>query len=124
MPRTVRHLLSSAGRDEPDPVLPEDLSKLEAHLGQPARMHNIRSLMQKSGIKNRTFVEDGAELVVSETGEKVDPISLFAMEQHVFAEGPEVLLSDILLYPSFYILGKRLGIVDNRREIVARGGWN
>ena len=61
-------------------------------------MHNIRSLMQKSAIKNRTFVEDGAELVVSETGEKVDPISLFAMEQHVFAEGPEVLLSDILLY--------------------------
>ena len=90
-------------------VLPEDISKFEAHLKQPVRMHNIREKMQKSG-KVNPVLENGIEVVV-ENGEKVDPIEVYARTEHVFAKGPEMLVSDVLIYPIFYILHHKYNLV-------------
>jgi len=89
--------------------LPEDISKFESHLKQPVRMHNIRDKMQKSG-KVNPVLENGVEVVV-DNGEKVDPIEVYARTEHVFAEGPEMLVSDILIYPIFFILHKKFNLV-------------
>jgi len=94
--------------------LPAELIKFEGHLGQPIRMHNIRDKMQKSG-KHQTFVEGNSELVLNEKGDKVDPISVFALEQHIYAEGPDLLLSDILIYPSIYLMQSLLEIGDGNK---------
>ena len=37
---------------------------------------------------------------------KVDPIILFAQSQHLYAEGPEYLLSDAIIYPHYYLIMK------------------
>lgn len=53
---------------------------------------------------------DGREMVLDEeTGQKVDPIHLFAKSQHLFAEGPDFLLSDAILYPHFFYLVQKYG---------------
>jgi len=83
-------------------TLPEAISKFEAHLKQPVRMHNIRDKMQKSG-KVNPVLENGVEVMI-ENGEKVDPIEVYARTEHVFAEGPEMLVSDVLIFPIFYML--------------------
>ena len=84
-------------------VVPETVAKFEAHLRQPVRMHNIRDVMQKSGTIKTKVLEGGKE--VAENGE--DPVLIFAKESHVFAEGPEMLLSDLLLYPVYHLLNLR-----------------
>jgi len=89
--------------------LPEAISKFEAHLKQPVRMHNIRDKMQKSG-KVNPVVENGIEVVI-ENGEKIDPIEVYARTEHVFAEGPELLVSDVLMYPIFYIMDYKYKIL-------------
>ena len=92
-------------------TLPEAISKFEAHLKQPVRMHNIRDKMQKSG-KVKPVLEDGIEVVI-DNGEKVDPIEVYARTEHVFAEGPELLISDVLIYPIFYLLEKKYKLLHN-----------
>lgn len=91
--------------------LPEDLSRFESHLRQPVRMHNIREKMQKSGKLTNIVIENTAE-VVNENGINVDPINIYAKTQHVFAEGPEMLLSDILIFPIVYLIDRKYGIID------------
>ena len=89
-----------------EPHIPEAIAKFEAHLGQPVRMHNIRDVMQKSGTIKTKVLEGGRE--VAEDGE--DPVLLFAKESHIYAEGPELLLSDLLLYPVFHLLNLQTDI--------------
>ena len=43
-------------------VLPPDLSRLESHLRQPVRMHNIREKMQKSGKFKSIITENNSEV--------------------------------------------------------------
>lgn len=90
--------------------LPPDLSRLEAHLRQPVRMHNIREKMQRAG-GLKSEIEGTAEIVVDTDGRKVDPITVYARTQHVFTEGPELLLSDLLLYPVYYLLQTRYDLL-------------
>ena len=66
-------------------VLPPDLSRFEAHLRQPVRMHNIREKMQKSGKFKSIITENNSEVIL-ENGISVDPIDVYAKTQHVFAE--------------------------------------
>ena len=66
--------------------LPEDISRFEAHLKQPVRMHNIREKMQKSGKLENIVIENNVEVVKQNNGENVDPINIYAKTQHVFAE--------------------------------------
>ena len=66
--------------------LPEDISRFEAHLKQPVRMHNIREKMQKSGKLENIVIENNVEVVKQNNGVNVDPINIYAKTQHVFAE--------------------------------------
>ena len=113
MPSVLQNLFSAAHEKAEIKCLPEELSKLEMHLAQPAKIHNIRNKMQKSG-KHQTFLEGSSEFVISGSGEKVDPISLLAMEEHIYAAGSDLLLSEVLLFGCFHLLQCRLGLLDNR----------
>ena len=42
--------------------LPPDLSRLESHLRQPVRMHNIREKMQKSGKFKSIITDNNSEV--------------------------------------------------------------
>ena len=43
------------------------------------------------------------QVSIDEQGRSCDPIYLYAQKQHIFAEGPDFLLSDVVLYPQFYL---------------------
>lgn len=73
-------------------------AKFESHLNQPIRMHNIRKRMQKEQRSNES--KDNNE----------DPIKTYALEQHVFAEGPDMLLSDVILFSNYFILSQSLNL--------------
>ena len=114
-------------------VLPPDLSRFEAHLRQPVRMHNIREKMQKSGKFKSIITENNSEVIL-ENGISVDPIDVYAKTQHVFAEvniaslisnipllltlkGPEMLLSDILIFPIIELIERKYEIIDKYPNI-------
>ena len=114
--------------DIPAIHLPEDISRFESHLQQPVRMHNIREKMQKSGLMENIVIENTSEKV-EEDGVRVDPINVYAKTQHVFAEvgcfftmlshltsisllqGPEMLISDVMIFPIIFLIDQRAGIV-------------
>lgn len=96
--------------DIPAIHLPEDISRFESHLKQPVRMHNIREKMQKSGLMENIVIENTSEKV-EEDGVRVDPINVYAKTQHVFAEGPEMLISDVMIFPIIFLIDQRAGIV-------------
>ena len=52
--------------------------------------------------------ENGRQVAFDENGAKVDPIVLFAQRQHIFAEGPDFLLSDSILYPHYYLIMQKI----------------
>jgi len=83
--------------------LPEELAKYEAHLRQPIRMHNIRKRMQA---ENFTSSVDGG-----------DPIIEFARSQHIFAEGPDCLLSDAVLFIHYYIMERECKGVNGSKSL-------
>lgn len=69
-----------------------------------------------SHITKAVFVERGCEKVLdSQSGRKIDAIQEFAQNQHIFAEGPDPLLSDVLLFPYFWLMRK---LVSDLLEIV------
>ena len=76
---------------------PEELAKFEMHLDQPIRMHNIRKRMQQDG-----FVGSG----------NGDPIAEYSRTQHKFAEGPDCLLSDAILFINYFLLQKKIDMKD------------
>eukprot|EP00095_Tigriopus_kingsejongensis_P011110 snap_masked-scaffold268_size230776-processed-gene-1.1 protein:Tk11110 transcript:snap_masked-scaffold268_size230776-processed-gene-1.1-mRNA-1 annotation:"glutathione s-transferase c-terminal domain-containing protein" len=112
-------------------ILPIELAKYEVHLQQPVRMHNIRKRMQRSeprptpsvpqsggpgdsdarnsqiGKEALMVLDQGCEKILNSlTGMKLDSIEDFARNQHIYAEGPDYLLSDVLLYTYYYLLEK------------------
>ena len=46
------------------------------------------------------------QVSLDDAGKQTDPIYLYAQKQHLFAEGPDFLLSDALLYPQFSLVMK------------------
>jgi hypothetical protein len=68
-------------------ILPVELSKFEAHLRQPVRIHNIRKKMAKThklkDLNGSTKHWKGG----TNGAKKEDPIKAFARENHIFAEG-------------------------------------
>ena len=46
------------------------------------------------------------QVSLDDSGKQTDPIYLYAQKQHLFAEGPDFLLSDALLYPQFSLVMK------------------
>lgn len=90
-------------------LLPEELAQFETHMCQPIRMHNIRKRMQQQQLNNIIHVEDGCQVSVDVDGVKVDPITMFARAQHLYAEGPDCLLSDVVLFPYYHLIFAKLG---------------
>jgi len=94
--------------------LPEMMSIFEAHLKQPVRMHNIRRRMQ-ADTKDK-------EVTGQSNDPSEDPIHSYARRCRVFAEGPEVLLSDVLLYPVFHLLASKYCLLPSQ-EFPSIGTW-
>ena len=88
----------------PDGVchLPEEFAKFEMHLSQPIRMFNIRKRMQKAE-KTNQFNRNSDEIDRKNAKSDSDAIKTFALSQHVYAEGPDCLLSDIILFLHYYL---------------------
>jgi len=71
-------------------TLPTAFPRLEHHLGQPIKVHNIRKRMQEERAKGVDVVVDAfhrQSVVDEESGQRVDPIEIFAKSKHVFVEG-------------------------------------
>ncbi len=83
------------------PLLPAAFSRFEQHLGRPAKIHNIRKRMaaDKEWVPPPLANGDGGE----------DPIHAYAKDRHLFAEGPDLLLSDVLLHAHFLAASEALG---------------
>ena len=82
--------------------LPEEFAKFEMHLSQPIRMFNIRKRMQKAE-KTNQFDRNSDETDRKNGISDLDAIKTFALNQHVYAEGPDCLLSDIILFMHYYL---------------------
>jgi len=74
--------------------LPEEFAKFEAHLSQPVRMHNIRKRMQRENFQA--------------SNNSQDPINEYARSQHKYAEGPDCLLSDAMLFVHYFLFDQEL----------------
>ena len=84
--------------------LPEEFAKFEMHLNQPIRMFNIRKRMQKAEKSNEFPINSHAKRAEKLNGNNdSDAIKIFAQTQHVYAEGPDCLLSDIVLFLHYYV---------------------
>ncbi|XP_035706702.1 glutathione S-transferase C-terminal domain-containing protein homolog isoform X2 [Folsomia candida] len=68
-------------------VLSRELLRFECHLKMPVKMHNIRK-----EISNKRRQQEMSQTIKND---KVSPIEI----EHKFAEGPRMLLSDLILYP-------------------------
>ena len=57
-------------------------------------------------------------------GQPTDPIYLYAQQQHLYAEGPDFLLSDAILYPQFFLVMKLIqnseAMEDKFRQLMPR----
>jgi len=59
--------------------------------------------MQDSGTLSTE--QNGDYMVAKDSqGNMVDPIKIYSQDQHIYAEGPDLLISDILLYPCIYLV--------------------
>ena len=43
-------------------------------------------------------------MILDKNGVEIDPIITFAQNQHLYAEGPDFLLSDVILYPHYRLI--------------------
>jgi len=100
---------TSAWLSRDEMYYPEEVTQLETHIRQPVRIHNARKRMQDLGTI-KTTQQGSFQRTKDAQGKDVDPILLYAQEQHLFAEGPDFLISDLLLYPCIYLIQSSLGI--------------
>ena len=70
--------------------------KFENHLSRPPVIHNINKLRDEA-------IRNAAKKLQSGDPSEVDVNSLLEL-QHLFAEGPNMTLTDLLLYPCIYYI--------------------
>lgn len=96
-------------------MLPGEFGRFEFHLGEPVKIHNIRKRMQRDAaagcgdvaalIAGVRALPGGRQVAPDpDTGADADPIDIYARGQHKFAEGPDLLLSDAVLYAHLHNL--------------------
>jgi len=98
MPESVKQFLTSPVGDVV--TIPATLTQFEAHLNQPIRMHNVVKRFQQEP-KPSPIVYEAKEV------QKLAPTLL----THKYAEGPDMTLADLLLYPCVRILSDCLSSV-------------
>lgn len=76
--------------------IPSTLVKLEEHLKQPIRMHNIVKRLQEEEISAKQVPQ-----------EEIQKLAATWLE-HTYAEGPDMTLADLLLFPCVTILAEKL----------------
>ncbi|XP_023330838.1 glutathione S-transferase C-terminal domain-containing protein isoform X2 [Eurytemora carolleeae] len=133
VPTSISHFMSSN-----DPHLPVELSRLEVHLKQPLRIHNIRKRMQdaqkkisannekaskneSSDLINNSMEEnENCKVNSNMNGKKIENkndkdkarkqaedmlnIQSYSQDQHIYLEGPDLLISDLIVYSCLYLL--------------------
>ncbi|XP_026466318.1 glutathione S-transferase C-terminal domain-containing protein homolog [Ctenocephalides felis] len=80
--------------------IPKDVARFEHHLGQPVRLHNIYKVAQDLLKDKKITSETVPRNLTSDSGAKVDQFPL----TYKYAEGIEMTLSDVIIFPYFYIL--------------------
>jgi len=110
IPQAIEREKQSESKNE----IPYELAQFENHLCQPVKIHNIRKRMQqaqqklseKVSVSNNSIqvTSNGAQVILDKNGVEVDPIITFAQSQHLYAEGPDFLLSDVILYPHYHLI--------------------
>lgn len=91
LPKATKHSLSRS--DPTESHLPTSLAEFETHLSQPLKMHNVRKRMQDAQAENHCTTLVG-----------ISTIEEFARANHLYAEGPDCLLSDLILYPHYFLI--------------------
>jgi glutathione S-transferase len=88
---------------QPDVVeIPVALVKLEEHLKQPIRMHNVVKRWQVEEPRSAA----GGQLKRQEIQKLAG-----ALLDHTYAEGPDMTLADLILFPCVTLLSQRLSIL-------------
>ena len=112
MPKSVEEFLTSSFGNVVN--IPATLVQFEEHLKQPIRMHNVVKRFQQEP-KSSSAMEYKAKEV-----QKLAPTLL----AHTYAEGPDMTLADLLLYPCVLIISNCLfsmGVqLDNYLPLVSR----
>ena len=106
-------------------LLPKELAKFEMHLSQPLRMNNIRKRMQAAEGKVESKSFDGRGNQKNKTrpdgtideNSKEDPIKQFALKQHLYAEGPDCLLSDVIIFVHLYMIFRMCNLSENQDHL-------
>lgn len=97
-------------------TLPEDLGKLESHLGQPLKVHNIYKLV--NNVQNvKVSSSQEYEKLVGET----DRFDFHA--NHKFAEGFEKTLADVILFVCVHLITRRIPLDRIKQQLPRITGW-
>lgn len=95
--------------------LPNEIACFESHLNQPIRAHNIRKLAKKMNTSSKNTNElksidnELRSLAInSSKAYKQKSINDVAIEdlniEHKYAEGPQISIADIILFPCFWLM--------------------
>ncbi|XP_055644755.1 glutathione S-transferase C-terminal domain-containing protein homolog [Toxorhynchites rutilus septentrionalis] len=97
-------------------TLPEDLGKLESHLAQPLKVHNIYKLI--NNVHNVKISSNQEYLKLENDAERFD---FYA--NHKFVEGYEKTLADIMLYICVNIIMKRIPLEKLEKKLPKLVSW-
>ena len=96
--------------------IPAALVKLEEHLKQPIRMHNVVKRWQAEESRSAAGGQLNQEEIQKLAG---------ALLEHTYAEGPDMTLADLILFPCVTLLSERLSVLGvNLADHLPRvAGW-
>nr|SVE75751.1 EOG090X0615 [Daphnia hispanica] len=95
--------------------IPKSLVKLEEHLKQPIRMHNVV----------KRFQTDQQSLATGQLKQEEIQKLAGALLDHCYVEGPDMTLADLILYPCITLLSDRLSTlgVQLANHLPRVGAW-
>ncbi|XP_058820166.1 glutathione S-transferase C-terminal domain-containing protein homolog [Topomyia yanbarensis] len=97
-------------------ILPEDIGKLESHLSQPLKVHNIYKLI--NDVQN---VKVSSQQEYDKLDNEANRFDFY--NNHKFVEGFEKTLADIILFICFNLLDKRIPLDTLRARIPRIVSW-
>lgn len=104
-------------RSCPSLNLPADIGKLESHLAQPLKVHNIYKL-----VNNVQNVKVSSSQEYEKLSGEANRFDFHA--NHKFAEGYEKTLADVILFICFYLVTKRIPMEILRKHLPRITGWH
>ena len=76
-----------------------------------------------SGLEEMGVMQRKSPVLVTKLGQEEDPVKEFARVNHVFAEGPNMLLSDLLLYPVYHLVNQRTDLLSDSSPFPGISEW-